>query len=275
MSLLDVSHLTKHYPTFTLKDVSFSVNAGEIVGFIGRNGAGKTTTLKSILGFIRPDEGQISFFGGEPVSPAIRQKIGFAAGGIDYYPSARLSAILDTARRFYPDWDEDACHRWLDLFGLDTSKTPSRLSAGMKVKFSLVPALSRHVGLLILDEPTSGLDPLSRDELMDIFLELRGEAGILFSTHIISDLERCADRILYIREGSIAADSAIGAFRESWRIVEADSVPEAWANRLIGIRRERNGISALVRSAEADGIPGRPASLEEIMLHLERREVGA
>ena len=269
MSLLTISSLTKCYPAFTLDSVSFGVDAGEIVGFIGRNGAGKTTTLKSLLGLVHPDGGSAEFFGGAGEAE-IKQRVGFITGGIAHYPKAKLRTITDVTRRFYTRWDDAAYRRYLAEFSLDENKTPSELSEGMKVKYALALALSHNAELLILDEPTSGLDPVSRDELLDIFLQMRDKGiGILFSTHIITDLERAADRIVYIRNGKIFADEPLDAFERAYRIAELPEMPEHPEN-YIGIRRERNGFTALVKSEEN---VGRPAKLEEIMLHMEREDI--
>lgn len=236
MSLLTVSNLTKRYPAFTLDGVSFGVDAGEIVGFIGRNGAGKTTTLKSLLGFVHPDGGSAEFFGGAGEAE-IKQRVGFVSGGIAHYPKAKLRAITDVTRRFYTRWDEAAYRRYLNEFSLDENKTPSELSEGMKVKYSLALALSHNAELLILDEPTSGLDPFSRDELLEIFLKLKRQGiGILFSTHIITDLERTADRIVYIRGGRIFADERLEEFVRQRRTEEADTLEK------IMLKIEREGI---------------------------------
>lgn len=269
MKLLRVSGLIKQYPAFQLDNVSFEVSAGEIVGFIGRNGAGKTTTLKSLMGFVHPDGGAVEFFGGVRADE-IKQRVGFVSGGISHYPKVKLRTMTDVTRRFYTHWDEASYRRYLSEFSLDENKTPSQLSEGMKVKYSLALALSHGAELLILDEPTSGLDPVSRDELLDVLLCLRDRGvGILFSTHIITDLERAADRIVYIRNGRIYADAPLTEFERAYRIVELAAKPEQ-ADRYIGIRRQRDGYTALVRD---DGNTGRPARLEEIMLHMEREEI--
>ena len=269
MTLLKVSGLTKHYPGFILENISLTVPAGEIVGFIGRNGAGKTTTLRSLAGFVHPDGGEAIFFDGVGEAE-IKQRTGFVSGGFTYYPKMKLRTITNITRRFYERWDDAAYRQYLHEFSLDENKTPAELSEGMKVKYSLALALSHGAELLILDEPTSGLDPVSRDELLDIFLRLRdGGIGILFSTHIIADLERAADRIVYIRNGKIFAEGTLDSFEQAYRVAELAGMPED-SQRYIGIRRERNGFSALVHAGE--GI-GRPAKLEEIMLHLEREEI--
>ena len=144
MNVLEIRNLCKAYPRFTLDHVSFDVEQGHIVGFIGRNGAGKTTTLSSLLNLVHPDSGEISFFG-RPLTGSereIKQRIGFVSGGIDYYPRRKLSVIADVTRRFYDNWDDAAYRACLGRFGLDERKTPSELSAGMKVKFALTLALS-------------------------------------------------------------------------------------------------------------------------------------
>ena len=215
MNILTVDALRKEYPGFCLEDVSFRVEEGTIMGFIGRNGAGKTTTLKAILGMVPITRGRITFFGQETgvQERAVRQRIGYAGGAVDYYKKKKIRRLLDITRRFYDGWDEKLCRKYLDLFSLDENKTPSQLSEGMKVKLNLAIALSHGAQLLILDEPTSGLDPISREELLDIFRYLKGQGvTILFSTHITSDLDRCADAITYIREGRIVYTGSLGAF---------------------------------------------------------------
>ena len=215
MNVLEVQGLCKTYPGFQLRDVSFAVAPGSIMGFIGRNGAGKTTTLKSLLHIVHPDAGEIRFFGldlngheGE-----IKQRVGFAGGAVDFYKRKPIRTLAAVTRSFYGNWDEAAYRRYLDAFSLDESKSPMQLSEGMRVKLNLTLALSHRAELLILDEPTSGLDPVSREELLDAFrfLKDRGVA-ILFSTHITSDLEKCADHISYISKGKLLASEPMDAF---------------------------------------------------------------
>lgn len=277
MAVLAVNRLCKHYPGFSLKEVSFTLREGKITGFIGRNGAGKTTTLKSLLHFVHPDSGDIRFFEQDFAAHenAIKQRIGYATGGVAYYPKKKLKTITDVTRRFYPGWDEAAYRRYLAMFQLDEGKTPDQLSAGMKVKYDLTLALSHHATLLLLDEPTSGLDPVSRDDLLDVFLHLAREEGvtILFSTHITSDLEKCADDILYIHDGALIGDGGMDAFLAQYRLIRlGGDAPEAVRQQLIGCKRTRDGYSGLQR---ADAPPlscgeTAPADLESILVHLEK-----
>ena len=209
MDIVNVAGVCKTYPAFRLKDVSFALERGKITGFIGRNGAGKTTTIKSMLNLIHTDSGEVSYFG-IPLSgheTEIKQRIGYSTGTVSWYPRKTIREIVDVTRTFYPNWDGEAYRRYMELFALDENKKPMELSEGMKVKFNLLLALSHRAEVLILDEPTSGLDPFSRDELLDLFRTLK-EHGvtILFSTHITSDLEKCADNIIYISRGEIRAD---------------------------------------------------------------------
>lgn len=215
MMILEVDRISKAYPGFQLQDVSFGVRAGTIMGFIGRNGAGKTTTLKAMMNMVHMTEGRVTCFGMNMAEheQAIKQRIGYAGGIVDYYRKKKIVKLLDITKRFYDQWDDAVCGRYMKLFSLDANKTPSELSEGMKVKLNLTIALSHGAELLILDEPTSGLDPISRAELLEIFKYLRSQGvSILFSTHITSDLDQCADDITYIRNGRIVYTGPMAEF---------------------------------------------------------------
>ena len=273
--VLEIRGLCKDYPAFHLKDVSFSLERGRIMGFIGRNGAGKTTTLKSALNIVHPAAGELKYFGLDFAENEleIKRRIAFVSGGANYYPNKKLAAITAVTRSFYEHWDEAAYRRYLKLFNLDESKTPKALSAGMQVKYALALALSHGAELLILDEPTSGLDPVSRDELVDVFLSLADEGvSILFSTHITDDLDKCADDVTYIRNGEIVFSLPIGELREKYRAVAVTAEQaERYADKLIGCKRAKEGFTALVERGELEGeLPGRAAGLEEIMVHLDK-----
>ena len=208
MSIVQVRGLNKTYPSFKLKDVSFDIDEGRITGFIGRNGAGKTTTIKSMLNLVHPDSGEIVYFG-KSLSEnenEIKKLIGYSTGTVNWYPRKKLRDIVSVVKNCYDTWDEEAYRKYLALFSLDENKEAVELSEGMKVKCNLLLALSHNAKVLILDEPTSGLDPFSRDELLELFTELKGHGvAVFFSTHIISDIEKCADDIVYISKGEIAA----------------------------------------------------------------------
>ena len=218
MMIVEVQGLVKKYPSFELRDVSFGLESGRIAGFIGRNGAGKTTTIKAMLNMIHPDGGTVHYLGKPFVGneAEIKKRIGYSAGTVSWYPRKKIRDIVDIVKRFYDTWDEEAYQYYLDLFAIDERKTPLELSEGMKVKVNLMLALAHKAEVLILDEPTSGLDPFSRNELLEIFTELRNNGvAVFFSTHIISDIEKCADDIVYIAKGKIvAALSKTGFIRQ-------------------------------------------------------------
>lgn len=207
MNVLTVKGLCKSYPSFTLKEVSFALPQGTVMGFVGRNGAGKSTTLKSVLGLVHPDKGQVTFMEQDVAQNEqyMKENIGVVLGGIDFYAQKKIKTITDVTRRFYPNWEEEKYRHYLSLFGLDETKRVRELSDGMRVKYLIALALSHQAKLLILDEPTSGLDPVSRDELTELFRAIvaDGSRSILFSTHITSDLEKCADHITFIKDGEI------------------------------------------------------------------------
>ncbi len=279
-SVLSVKNLCKEYPSFKLKNISFEVSKGRIMGFIGRNGAGKTTTLKSLLNLVHPQSGDIMFFGMnlKDNEREIKQKIGYAAGGINYYERKTLREITNTTKQFFDSWDDDLYNHYLKSFNLDENKKPYELSEGMKVKYNLVLALSHHAELLILDEPTSGLDPVSRDDLLDVFLDLAKKGvSILFSTHITSDLEKCADDITYIKNGEILDSDENRNFEQKYRIINlGGDISENQKGLILGQCRTKSGDTAIIKAADiasfgdfSQHVP----SLEEIMVHLEKENI--
>ena len=205
--MLEVKNLTKKYPKFNLENVNLSLPKGQIMGFIGKNGAGKSTTIKSILNLVTPNSGEVDIFGMNLINHEleIKKRIGVVLGGIDFYQQKKTEQIANVMSRFYDTWDHQSFKKYMQEFEIDPIKAPKELSAGMKVKFMIALALSHKAELLILDEPTSGLDPVSRDDLLNLFSQIvaTGERSILFSTHITSDIEKCADSISYIKDGKI------------------------------------------------------------------------
>jgi len=277
--VLKVNRLNKEYSNFKLENVSFSIKQGSIMGFIGRNGAGKTTTLKALMNLVRPSSGEIELLSMSlrEHEKEIKQRVGYATGGISYYKRKKLIDIINITKIFYRNWDDEVCRHYLKMFALDKSKKLFELSEGMKVKFNLTIALSHHAELLILDEPTSGLDPVSRDELLEIFLDLAKEGvSILFSTHIISDLDRCADTITYIRKGKILASEKIDEFLENYSLIDLPDkgiISDNQKGKFLGVCLNKNGSTALVRRNDEGffkEFKKREPDLESIMIHLEK-----
>ena len=276
--ILTVRTLCKNYPAFELHDVSFSIRASSIMGLIGRNGAGKTTTIKSILRLVRPDGGSVEFLG-QPVdddAAALRREAGYVSGDLCYYPRKRLSQLTAVTRSFYSAWDSARYEALLRRFSLDDSKRVCELSAGMKVKYQLACALSHGAKLLILDEPTSGLDPVSRDDLLDLLRSLCEQDGvsILFSTHITSDLDACADDVTYLQNGTVAQSVSLAGFTAPWKKLTGPETALAPALRgaLRGLRVHRGEFEALYPSDLPcpAGCREELADLQTVMVYLER-----
>lgn len=276
--ILTVRNLCKHYPAFELHDVSFSIRASSIMGLIGRNGADKTTTIKSILRLVRPDGGSVEFLG-QPVdddAAALRREAGYVSGDLCYYPRKRLSQLTAVTRSFYSAWDSARYEALLRRFSLDDSKRVCELSAGMKVKYQLACALSHGAKLLILDEPTSGLDPVSRDDLLDLLRSLCEQDGvsILFSTHITSDLDACADDVTYLQNGTVAQSVSLAGFTAPWKKLTGPETALAPALRgaLRGLRVHRGEFEALYPSDLPcpAGCREELADLQTVMVYLER-----
>ena len=277
MTALSVRGLCKTYPGFTLKNVDLDVEEGTVHGLVGRNGAGKSTTLKSILHLVHPDAGEVTCFGapyGER-EKQIRQQIGYAGGAVAYYEKKKIRDLVSVTRNFYFGWQDEAFRRYAAQFALDEEKRPCQLSAGMKVKLNLALALSHGARLLILDEPTGGLDPLSREELLEILLGLaRDGTAILFSTHIVSDLEVCADRITCLQNGAVVACGTPEELTGNWRIAHTKgNWTDAQRRAGRGECFSRQGKTLLIpREAEGLFAPQTVSvpTLEQVIIHLEK-----
>jgi ABC-2 type transport system ATP-binding protein len=279
MSILNVSNINKTYEHFKLRNVSFKLEKGYIMGFIGENGAGKTTTLKAILNMIHIESGSVEVFGLnlKKEEQKIKENIGYMFGGIDFYPRKKLKLITSVVKRFYSNWDERVYQHYMNKFKLDENKKLHELSHGMKVKYNLTLALSHDAKFLILDEPTSGLDPAARDGLMEIFQEIieAGERSILFSTHIVSDLEKCADYITYINNGRIIDSSSREEFTDAYRLVRGSKKQlDLVKGELVSFKEDSFGFTGLIekeRLSSVDGVEVGTAGLEDIMIYYAKR----
>lgn len=279
MKILEVKNVTKNYPSFKLDDVSFDIEEGSICGFIGRNGAGKTTTLKGIMGLVHLDSGEVHVFGKNFKDDELgnKQNISFSLSEISYYPDQFVGKLTDVTSKFYKNWNQDTYLKLCERFGLKQNKRIRELSSGMKVKYNLAVALSHDAKLLILDEPTSGLDPISRDEVLDLFklVVKDGKRSILFSTHITSDLEKCADHIVYIKNGKIISFTTKKDFVNEYRFVEGslkdlDKLQEL----LVSYKKEGKNFTGLIKANLEKKLPKSVKrsvpNLETVMIYEER-----
>lgn len=204
---IEINNLNKSYKDFELHDVTFQVPSGQVTGFIGQNGAGKSTTIKAILNMLKTDSGDIKVFGADNVEAEfdIKENVGVVFDDIGFHPNLKPKHIDKILKGMYKNWDSEVFFDYLDKLALPLNKKVKDYSRGMQMKLQIATALSHHAKLLIMDEPTGGLDPIVRNEILDIFMEFiqDSEHTIFLSSHIITDLERIADNIVFIHKGKI------------------------------------------------------------------------
>lgn len=256
-NILEVKGLRKSYAGFSLQDIDFCLPEGCIVGFVGRNGAGKTTTLRTILGLRRKDAGKVRVFGMDMAAEPrqIKNRIGVILEESCFYEEFTADEMKGVIAPAYNNWCNEDYYKYMSGFNLPHKQKISAFSKGMKMKLALVMALSHKAELLILDEPTGGLDPLVRSELLEILQEYMaaGGRGVLFSTHITSDLDKVADMLIIIDNGRILLQENKDALLDNYCIVRGDKAELTAESRslLLNIRESAFGFEALT-SAEAE-----------------------
>ena len=216
MDMLTLSHVSKSFGNKKIVDeISFSVKEGTIFGFIGQNGAGKTTTMKMILGLLQMDSGEI-FVNGEQVSYGqnkTNQYIGYLPDVPEFYgfmtPKEYLTLCGEITGLSKTEIQKQV-KKLLDLVGLSKeNKRIQGFSRGMKQRLGIAQALLHSPKLLICDEPTSALDPVGRKEILEILADVKKETTVIFSTHILSDVERICDNIAFLHDGNIALHGSL------------------------------------------------------------------
>lgn len=222
--ILEVKNLSKSYKDFELKNVSFKLPKGMIMGFIGENGAGKTTTIKAILNIVNNYKGEIKVFGldNQKNDKAIKEKIGVVLDDM-FFPEILMPVDINNIMKdIYPNWDSNLYFKYLKEFSLPKHNPIKTFSKGMRKKLEIATALSHHPKLLILDEPTSGLDPVARNEVIDIFQNFiqNEDCSIMLSSHITTDLEHIADYITFINDGKILLSKTKDELLEKYGIVK-------------------------------------------------------
>jgi len=281
-NILEINGLCKSYEGFALRDVSFALPKGYIMGFVGQNGSGKTTTIRSILNMAHPDSGKISVFGLDSRKDSVKIREGLGIVFDSLYLADHLDAkhIEMQLRPFYSDWSREEFFRRLKAFGLPDNKPVGEFSKGMKMKLMIAAALSHNARLMILDEPTSGLDPVARDELLDILTEYieDEERSVLFSTHITADVERIADFITVLHNGKVWFSGTKDDLAESYVVLKGseEDLPAAVREKCIGFHGYRNGFEALLPTDYLAGLPGEleheKASIDEILVYIAKED---
>ena len=226
-NIIEIKNLVKKYDNrFTLGSIDLEIPNGVIVGLIGENGAGKTTLIKSVLNILKIDEGNIKIFNKDfnKEENNIKEDIGVVLDNMFFPEILTPKDINIVMKDIYKKWDEELFKKYLNDFGLNINKQIKTMSKGMRKKLEIATSLSHHPKILILDELTSGLDPVVRNEVLDIFLDFiqDEEHTILLSTHITSDLEHIADKIIFINKGKILLDKNRDDLLDNYGILKCD-----------------------------------------------------
>lgn len=281
-NILEINKLCKKYDDFSLKDVSFSLPKGFIMGFVGENGSGKTTTIRSILNMAKIDSGKISVFGLDSVTDtiAIKERLGVVFDSLYLAEHLNAKQIEQQLKPFYKDWDSKEFFRHINKFGLPDNRKVGDFSKGMKMKFMVAIALSHKAELIILDEPTSGLDPVARDELLDILSEYIEDEnrGVLFSTHITADVERIADYVTILHSGKVWYTGTKDELTEKYAVIKGaeKDIPVGLKEKFIGFHAYRNGFDALIKTDDLIGLPDaleyEKASIDEILVYIAKED---
>ena len=282
-AILEVQGLSKTYPKsdFRLNDVSFYVPSGAIMGFVGENGAGKTTTIGCILNTLVKDGGTAKVFGKEMCdkSTDIRNEIGVVYDSNVFPEHLTAEQISSAMKHIFTSWDTGFFKEQLEKFKLPENKKLNTFSRGMTMKLAIAVALSHHPKLLVLDEATSGLDPIVRDEILDVFLDFVQDENksILFSSHITSDLEKVADYITFIHEGSIIFSESKDVLKYDYGVMRCKAAQFEMVDKedILAYRKQDYQIDVLITDKKAAEKKYREiiidnVTIEEIMLLLVR-----
>jgi ABC-2 type transport system ATP-binding protein len=281
-SALEIRGLGKAYPGFALKDVSFAVPRGYVMGLIGPNGAGKTTIIKLVMNLVSRDQGNIEVFGLDNLTheTQVKARIGFVYDEPCFPHDATARDLGWAIGPFYPGWREGRYRSLLGQFEVPERRKFKKLSRGMQMKLALALAFSHDADLILMDEPTAGLDLAFRRELLNhLSAMLQDERkSVVFSTHVTSDLERIADFVTFIRDGELVFTLPKDEIRDQWGIVKGNGqlLDRLGAVPVRGVRRGHYGTEALVSDAAAarercggEVVVDRP-TLDDVMVFMTR-----
>jgi ABC-2 type transport system ATP-binding protein len=259
--VIAIAGLTKRFGRLTAVDqLDLAVGAGEVYGLLGPNGAGKTTTIRTLLGYLAPTSGTARVLGGPARDRAIRRRIGYLPGDLRLEGRMKVASILD----FYADLrggvDRARIGALCKQLHLDQSRPFGQLSKGNRQKVGVVQAFMHEPDVLVLDEPTSGLDPLMQREVLSLVRERRDAgAAVLFSSHLIFEVEEVADRVGILRQGHKVVEDTVGGLqvltaRQSLHLRFTEPVPAAALEGVPGVesvQAERTRVAVVVRGSVA------------------------
>ena len=281
MDAINIMNLKKDYKNFNLNIENLNIPRGYITGFIGKNGAGKTTTIKSILGLIKPDSGEINILGINPLKDeSVKENIAYVGGISGFLEENKLKYIKKFIAPFYSNWDEKLYRKYMAKFNLNEDKNYAELSKGQQKQFELSMAFAHHPKVLIMDEPTANLDPLVRNDFVELLQENieNEETTVFYSTHITSDLEKCADYIIFIDDGKIILQGEKDELLESHVLVKGkkDLIDSDTKKEFISLRETSLGFQGLIKNRDhayetfGEEVIYEKSSLEDLLLFYTR-----
>ncbi|MFP3380053.1 ABC transporter ATP-binding protein [Bacillus sp. SIMBA_069] len=280
-NVLEIRNLSKSFGNkVVLKNITFNVPSGSIVGFIGNNGAGKSTTFKTVLELISKDSGTVKIFGEENINKDAKNKgkIGVVFDAMNLPAHLTIKQLNKVFEKMFESWDRENFYRLVHSFSLPTNEKVGRFSRGMSMKLSIAVALSHNAKLLILDEATGGLDPSSREEVLEELKSFvsKSNGGILLSSHIMSDVEKIASHLIVIKDGEILLNEEKDKVLDKYAIVDVNEEQLILINKDIVVVKRNNGsyFNVLVSDVHKlpNGIAHRTISIEEISVLLTRSE---
>lgn len=251
MKTIEVKHVTKDYGNQKgVFDISFDLEKGEVVGFLGPNGSGKTTTIRQLMGFIKPDQGEVSILGMDcfKEEAKIQQHLGYLPGEIAFMEEMSGLEFIRFIAQMKGMKDMSKAEELMSFLELDASGKIRRMSKGMKQKIGIVIAFMQDSEILILDEPTSGLDPLMQMKFVELIQKAKSEGKtILMSSHIFEEVENTCDRVVMIKEGHIVADKKMEDIQQNRHkhveiFFEHEEEAELFAQKYENSQRDKNKV---------------------------------
>ena len=270
MNALEIKGLSKNFSNFELKDISFNLPSGCIMGLVGENGAGKSTTIKLILNIIKKDAGEIQILSNNYYD-GIKEDIGVVLDDLGLPDCLDIYKTDKVMNGIFHNWQSDTYFELCKKLRVPENKTIKEFSKGNKAKLAIIIALSHKAKLLLLDEPTSGLDPLVRDEILDILNDYTRDENnsILISSHIVSDLEKLCDYIVFIHDGRIMLNKEKDELLNEFGVINCslDDFAKIDKERVLHYEENPYGVKAIVKRAGLD-LDFEPVNIEELFVNM-------
>lgn len=281
MNAIELKHVKKRYGGFALNDVNLSLPQGCVLGLIGENGAGKSTLIRMMCGMCKPDGGEVVVLGERAGRSSaftrVKQDIGVVLDEACLPDELTAPQIAQCMRGIYTHWDDEVFGGFMRRFALPEDKAVRHYSRGMKMKLAIAAAMSHHAKLLLLDEVTSGLDPVVRDDILDVFNEFtrQEDHSVLISSHIVSDLEKICDYVVFIQKGNVILSEEKDRLLEKYALLameraQYDAMPKTGVRRML----DAHGTVRVLMEREyvPHGMPLERLGLENMMLMIEKGE---